>query len=307
MSLPVWPVRACRAKRSVRRARQEPSGQSPFRRPAPQPKLPLVISDFYFDLPRVCVSECIPQCLACNPIDVVPNWSEIPRGVPSTCTQSPQHYARQRRGGNGRDSTEAHGQLKAVRIPTQHTHGAIRRDQAPGSEPSGLVRGGQSESTPDCESELRAIVARTGESTVAAWINEPAGCHFLFDQHGLLQAHRVAETQADREACGTPSTSRMASTKSLSSGKTTPRIRCTTTRRQRTKRSSIRTMNRWNRKELMGKPFCSGAKLTCGTRATSRIPFASSMRCWRARRRSATTRGGSEVNKLKPVDSEPVG
>src|SRR6266446_10659181 len=84
-----------------------------------------------------------------------------------------------RRGGNGRDSTEAHGQLKAVRIPTQHTHGAIRRDQAPGSEPSGLVRGGQSESTPDCESELRAIVARTGESTVAAWINEPAGCHFL--------------------------------------------------------------------------------------------------------------------------------
>jgi len=94
VSLPVWPVRACRAKRSVRRARQEPSGQSPFRRPAPQPKLPLVISDFYFDLPRVCVSECIPQCLACNPIDVVPNWSEIPRGVPSTCTQSPDNYCR---------------------------------------------------------------------------------------------------------------------------------------------------------------------------------------------------------------------
>jgi len=60
-------------------------------------------------------------------------------------------------------------------------------------------------------------------------------------------------------------------------------------------------------KGVDGQALLFRGKAECGTRATSRIPFASSMRCWRARRRSATTRGGSEVNKLKPVDSEPVG
>jgi hypothetical protein len=42
-------------------------------------------------------------------------------------------------------------QLKAVCIPTEHTHGAIRRDRALDSEASDSVRGGQNESTPDCE------------------------------------------------------------------------------------------------------------------------------------------------------------
>src|SRR5439155_15838453 len=48
--------------------------------PDPQTKAPLLIADFHFDPPRVCVAECIAHRLAGNPIDFVPeDWSKIPR------------------------------------------------------------------------------------------------------------------------------------------------------------------------------------------------------------------------------------
>ncbi len=40
--------------------------------PNTQPKLPVVIVDFNFDLLRLRMPKCIPQRLACNPINFVP-------------------------------------------------------------------------------------------------------------------------------------------------------------------------------------------------------------------------------------------
>src|SRR5580704_17648876 len=46
----------------------------------PQSKMSCVIVDFHFDLSRLCVSECIAQGLACNPVDFVPqNRMEVSR------------------------------------------------------------------------------------------------------------------------------------------------------------------------------------------------------------------------------------
>src|SRR5262249_9250785 len=38
-----------------------------------QAKLSWVIPDFYFNPRRLCVQECVAQCLACNPVDIVPD------------------------------------------------------------------------------------------------------------------------------------------------------------------------------------------------------------------------------------------
>src|SRR6266849_4546026 len=77
-----WRARASRECRSVRDAHRhsEASSQSPYHRPAPQPKLPFVIPDLHFDPPRHCVPERIAQCLPCNPVDLVSqNRMEVPR------------------------------------------------------------------------------------------------------------------------------------------------------------------------------------------------------------------------------------
>jgi hypothetical protein len=48
--------------------------------PDPQTKLPFVIADFHFDLPRLGVPACIAQRLGCDSVDFVSeNWMEVSR------------------------------------------------------------------------------------------------------------------------------------------------------------------------------------------------------------------------------------